>query len=161
MRKFLITAIIAGSMVMSPAHAGGAITFLTDFSNFSFFNGCSGESILTQPGSFLHGVFRADVENGIHIVNRSAGQVFARGIQSGEEYMINIRNEALPLANLPTGVNVVDGNGAINIVNSMTIIQPSNPGSGVFVAHVLIVLTQQDGVNVARVRSVTGECHSS
>ena len=83
MRKFLITAIIAGSMVMSPAHAGGAITFLTDFSNFSFFNGCSGESILTQPGSFLHGVFRADVENGIHIVNRSEMLSLTRG-KSGD-----------------------------------------------------------------------------
>ena len=76
MRKFLITAIIAGSMVMSPAHAGGAITFLTDFSNFSFFNGCSGENVLTQPGSYLHGVFRVDdTENGIHLLNRSAGHV--------------------------------------------------------------------------------------
>ncbi len=161
MKKLLFTAILAGSMVISTAHAGGATTFLADFSNFSFFNGCSGENVLTLPGSYLHGVFRVDADNGLHLLNRSAGHVFARGVLSGEEYVVNIRNEAFPLANLPTGVNLVDGNGAINIVNTMTILQPLNPGSGAFVAQILIVVTQHDGVNVVRVSSVTGECHSS
>ncbi len=74
------------------------------------------------PGSYVHGVIRFDQTNGTHLLNKSAGQVQARGVQSGTQYMVNITDDAIPLLNLPNIVNNVDGNGNVGIVNTLKII---------------------------------------
>lgn len=43
-------------------------------------------------------------------------------------------------------VNNVDGNGNVGIVNTLKIIQPNDPTTGVFIAKVVIQLTRHDGV---------------
>ena len=72
---------------------------------------------------------------------------------------VNITDDAIPLANLPNIVNNVDGNGNVGIVNTLKIIQPNDPTTGVFIAKVVIQLTRHDGVLTSRVFSMTGECH--
>ena len=136
----------------------GAITFLADFSNFSFYNGCTNEYVLTGPGSYLHGVLRFDDTNGAHFVNKSSGQVTAYGVWSGTEYKVNIKDDAVPLANLVNIANFQGDHGMIAIVNNLTIVQPSDPSTGVFRGRVVIVITFEDGVPTPRVQSFTGEC---
>lgn len=153
----LIVALLAAAVPQ--ARAESATTFLADFSNYSFFNSCTNESVLTLPGSYLHGVLRVDLNSGVHLVNRASGHIMAQGVWSGDSYTVNIRDDAVPLANQPNIVNIEDGNGAVSIVTSLEIIQPGDPTSGVFVGNTVVVLSFVDDTLVARVVSLTGECH--
>ena len=163
MNKAKATALAACLTILSSsgfaAPGAAATTIVTDLSNFAFYNGCTDEYVLTGPGSYVHGVIRFDQTNGTHLVNKSAGQVHARGVQSGTQYIVNITDDAIPLANLPNIVNNVDGNGNVGIVNTLKIIQPNDPTTGVFIAKVVIQLTRHDGILTSRVFSMTGECH--
>ena len=163
MKKAKATVLAACLTILSSSgfadSGAAATTIVTDLSNFAFYNGCTDEFVLTGPGSYVHGVIRFDQTNGTHLLNKSAGQVHARGVQSGTQYIVNITDDAVPSLNLPNIVNNVDGNGNVGIVNTLKIIQPNDPTTGVFIAKVVIQLTRHDGVLTSRVFSMTGECH--
>lgn len=161
MKRILLALCILWAFALSEVRAQKAMTFLADFSNFSFYNGCSDEYVLTQPGSYLHGVLRTDpTPSGFHAINRAAGHVMARGVTTFEEYAVTIVDDAIPLANLANVANFSNGEGSLQFFHILRIVQPSNPASGVFVANVHIYVSIRDGEPPqVKVLSMTGECH--
>lgn len=138
-----------------------AMTTRVDLTGLKFENYCTGEPATITTGD-LGIVFRPDFGgdvNGVHILNKVAGQFSAMGDVTGNQYLVNIAAQSP--ANLP-GVsisNFVNGSGVANLLVHVEMINLSDPGSGISrVAAVIVFVTDGTGDGNQRVLKVSMDC---